>query len=199
MITRAKKGLGNLWMPANCYLFLLWSIVFQAHASTFEVCGNNDNSRQMAEYIMQHKNQTRPELRCSKKLNQIAIIKAKLLASEKDIAHTAGHMTPNHLLRKNGYDLSKRYPIFGNQVEAIAGGEKSVTQAFADFLDSEPHRILLLGEHPYFNEQNDLGVAYYYNQSTPYEHYWVVLFGDEDKDSTPVDVNKEFMLSPIKK
>ncbi|WP_154223019.1 CAP domain-containing protein [Marinicella rhabdoformis] len=162
-------------------------------------CGNNPASQELAHAIIEHNKQQRPQLQCNQKLSKIALIKAHLLAKELDISHNAGHTTPNHLLRKNGYDLSKRYPVLGNQVEAIAGGEPDTEVAFQDFLNSEPHRILLLGEHPYFTEQNDIGVAYLYNKNTPYEHYWVVLFGDQDKASTAVNIHKEFMLSPIKK
>ena len=185
--------------PFSIAFLLVVAFHIQAKEPISTLCGNNEKAKQIASLIMNHSNQKRPQLICNKKLNEIALIKVNLLKSEKDISHTAGHTTPNHLLRKNGYDLSKRYPTLGNQVEAIAGGEKNSQVAFQDFLDSESHRILLLAEHPYFLEQNDIGVAYIYDKNTPFEHYWVVLFGDQDKDSTKVDLHKEFKLSPIKK
>ena len=180
-------------------IFLLSNQLLLAETAVPSFCGNNEESRLMAELITQHVKQHRPALRCSQNLSQIALLKAQLLTKERDISHTAGHTTPNHLLRKNGYNLSKRYPILGNQVEAIAGGEHDPTVAFQDFLNSEPHRVLLLGEHDYFLEQNDIGIAYLYDKETPYEHYWVILFGDQDKATTAVNIHKEFILSPIKK
>lgn len=181
------------------FLLIFTSFALFAQKPHQPLCGNNHESKQMAQFIIEHNQQKRINLQCSTKLSQIALIKANLLTQEKDISHTAGHFYPNDLLRNNGYDLSKRYPTFGNQVEAIAGGEHDPKVAFKDFLDSEPHRILLLGGHQYFLEQNDIGVAYIYDKETPYEHYWVVLFGDQDKASTAVNIHKEFMLSPIKK
>ena len=180
---------------------LLLVVAFHINAAQLvpSYCGNNEKAREMASLIMNNSNQKRPQLFCNKKLNEIALIKANLLKSEKDISHTVDHTFPNHLLRKHGYNLSKRYPTLSNQVEAIAGGESDTLVAFKDFLESEPHRVLLMADHEYFGEQNEMGVAYVYDKNTPYEHYWVVIFGDQDKKTTLVNIHKNFMLSPIKK
>ncbi len=183
----------------SAILLLITSFHIQANNSASAVCGNNQKAREMANLILEHNNQKRTQLHCNDKLNEIALIKANLLKSEKDISHTVGHTFPNQLLRKHGYKLSKRYPVLSNQVEAIAGGEPSTQVAFKDFLDSEAHRVLLMADHAYFWQQNEMGVAYVYDKNTPYEHYWVVIFGDQDKKSTAVNIHKNFMLSPIKK
>ena len=142
-------------------------------------CGNNPTAEQLANLIRTHKNQQRPELNCHTILNEIAQIKAQHVVDSQNIWHHAGRMSPNQLLRHHGFKLPKTYPLFGNQVEALAGGEASVNEVFNDFLNSEPHRQLLLGEDDFFQAQDQMGVAFVEAPDTDHRYYWVVIIADE--------------------
>ena len=142
-------------------------------------CGNNEQAHQLAQLIRFNQQQQRMALRCNEKLNEIALIKAGYIIENQDIWHNAGHMAPNQLLRHHGFKLPKTYPLFGNQVEALAGGEESAKEVFADFLNSKPHKKLLLGEDAFFKSQDQIGVAFVKNINTEHEFYWVVIIADE--------------------
>ena len=107
-------------------------------AKKISKCGNNAMSKQLIQLIRNHPHQNRKSIACNDKLNEIAVIKANHIISSADIWHNAGHMTPNQLLRHHGFKLPRTYPMFGNQVEALAGGEESAEEVFSDFLSSEP-------------------------------------------------------------
>ncbi len=142
-------------------------------------CGNNAPAQQLATLIKSHDQQQRKNLDCNEKLTEIALIKAGHIIESQDVWHNAGRMAPNQLLRHHGFKLPKTYPLFGNQVEALAGGEQVVELVFSDFLNSEPHRKLLLGDDLFFSQQDQIGVAYVEDLTTDHQHFWVVIIADE--------------------
>ncbi len=152
-----------------------------------EKCGNSKEAQLLSTLIKTHPNQQRSQINCNRKLNEIALIKAGYIIENQDIWHNAGHMAPNQLLRHHGFKLPKTYPLFGNQVEALAGGEESAEQVFADFLNSTPHKKLLLGEDAFFKTQDQIGVAFLKNLNTEHEYYWVVIIADEKNQNINQD------------
>lgn len=162
--------------------------------STGTNCGNNQQAQQLAQLIKSSKNQQRQLLTCNKKLNEIAAIKANLIQQNQDVWHNAGHMTPNQLLRYHGFNLPQTYPIFGNQVEAIAGGLATHDLIFEGFLNSPTHRPLLLGEKDFFKQQDQLGVAYVKDLSTEHKHYWVVIIAAQENQITEHNLNSKAKL-----
>jgi len=168
-------------------------------SSQKSTCGNNQPAQQLAQLIQSYKSQKRPVLVCNEKLNEIALIKAKEILKSQDVWHNVGNMTPNQLLIHNGFKLPKTYPLFGNQVEAIAGGEESIELVFKKFLDSPPHRKLLLGEDEFFKFQDKIGVAYQRDLKSDHQHYWVVIIAEEKKQITEKAlVDKAKPIPPIK-
>lgn len=168
-------------------ILVLGLITSGAMALTNEDCGNDPLARQLAQLIQTHPQQQRQALQCSPKLSAIAAIKAGHIHANEDIWHHAGRMAPNQLLRHHGFLLPPTYPMFGNQVEALAGGEEAVQQVLTDFLNSKPHRMLLLGEDAFFREQDQIGVAYLNDPATDHQHYWVVIIATEKKNTVKQD------------
>lgn len=146
-------------------------------------CGNSPEAEALVRLIKNHPAQQRRSLHCHPLLNDIARIKAELISDSEDVWHHAGRMAPNQLLRHHGFQLPKTYPLFGNQVEALAGGVASVDEVMTDFLNSKPHRMLLLGEDSFFAAQDQMGVAYVNQPETSHGHYWVVIIADERNQS----------------
>jgi hypothetical protein len=163
----------------NLCLFTLQLFAFSLSANNDTKCGNNEIAGDLIRSIQYHPQQQRNRLECNEKLNEVALIKAKLILEGENIWHNAGNMTPNQLLRKHGFQLPRTYPHFGNQVEALAGGEETANDVFADFLESEPHKKLLLGEDAFFKSQDQIGAAFIKDLSTEHEYYWVVIIADE--------------------
>ncbi|MCX7544561.1 CAP domain-containing protein [Marinicella gelatinilytica] len=177
------------------WLLVLTFISFNTTVFAESVCGNSPEAVQLAELIRKHPEQLRTDIRCNFKLTQIAEHKAGLLSEHDVIMHHIGYLTPNQLLRKKGYALSSGYPILGNQVEAIAAGEKSAKETLQQLLNSQNHRRLLLGEAPFYQPQNEIGVAYVNQSHSSYDYYWVVYFADtknRPKPKTEYLVNSEY-------
>lgn len=176
----------------------------QSHvqSQTNSNCGNSPAAQQLAQLIQNHPKQQRMVLNCSKKLSTIAAIKAGHINDNEDIWHHAGRMAPNQLLRHHGFKLPPTYPFFGNQVEALAGGEEVVEQVLTEFLNSKPHRMLLLGEDAFFRAQDQIGVAYLEDPESDHRHYWVVIIATEKNNTIkqdPVIEVKPPVISPKKR
>ncbi len=188
---------------ATFFIFIITSLTFfnstSQAAKTF--CGNNPKAKELAQLIQSHKRQKRATLTCNDKLNEIALIKVKHIIENQDIWHNAGRMAPNQLLRHHGFKLPNTYPLFGNQVEALAGGEASAELVFSDLLNSEPHRKLLLGDDLFFSQQDQIGVAYIEALDTDHRHFWVVIIADEKNTQIKQDpvINVEPLVIAPKK
>ena len=163
-------------------LALICCYSLKADSTEFS-CGNNQQAEQLAQLIKSNNNQQRKNLKCSEKLNEIALIKAHHILKNQNIWHHAGRMTPNQLLRHHGYKLPKTYPIFGNQVEALAGGAENASEVIGDFLESKPHKSLLLGEDDFFKTQDQIGVAYIADIESDHQNYWVVIIATEKNET----------------
>lgn len=174
-------------LKTSAMIFTCLFVAFIVNAANESSCGNNAIAAELIDLIKNHKNQQRGVLSCNKSLNKIANIKAGIIIESKDVWHNAGHMTPNQLLRHHEFRLPKTYPIFGNQVEALAGGEHSAEEVFDDFLNSEPHRNLLLGEDDFFKSQDQIGAAFIKDLSTDHQYYWVVIIADEKENKIKQD------------
>ena len=176
-------------------LLVVFSLFFYNSLHAQSICGNNQQAKRLAELIRQHPKQSRIKINCNQQLTEIAEQKALLLSEHSVLMHNIGRLTPNQNLRHKGYPLSKNYPIIGNQVEALAAGEKRPENAFEQLLNSKPHRLLLLGNDNFYQAQNELGVAYVRQTKSPYDHYWVIYLADQHNPRNPnyeVTVNTEF-------
>ncbi len=178
------------------FSILLMCFCSATQANSNQICGNNLMAAKLIEIIKSHENQQRNHLKCSSKLTEIAKIKAGLIIENQNIWHDAGHMTPNQLLRHNGFKLPTTYPIFGNQVEALAGGEEDAEAVFKDFINSPPHKKLLLGENTFFKSQNQIGAVFVEDLSTDHQYYWVVIIADEKIKNTKQMIITNESLEP---
>lgn len=140
----------------------------------YQDCGLNEQAKQLARLIITDPQQQRAAIRCNTLLSKVAADKAREMASNGLVVHNLGG-SPNQRLRDAGYALPVYYSnVMSNQVEAIAGGYSSAEDVWYAFKHSHSHRQHLLGEHPFYQEQDELGVAFLKDKSTPHVEYWVV-------------------------
>ncbi|WP_414830753.1 CAP domain-containing protein [Alteromonas sp. H39] len=159
-------------------LLLLNSLSLPAHAASvpddIELCGNSDKAMELAIAIIEDPAQQRPEIRCNGLLTAIAVNKAKRMAEEGIVFHNLGG-SPNSRLREAGFQLPEYYgDAMSNQVEAIAGGYATVYSVWRAFKNSETHSKHLLGKIPFYQEQDEMGIAFVKDLSAPHVEYWVV-------------------------
>lgn len=56
------------------------------------------------------------------------------------------------------------------------GGDEYANEVWLTFKTSYGHKIHLLAEHPFYENQTQLGVGYYRNLQSPHLDYWAVYF-----------------------
>ncbi len=164
---------------------LLSSLVHAAPAEPeiYSDCGLNEQAQKLAMLIITDPLQQRATVHCNALLSKVAAEKAREMANNGLVVHNLGG-SPNQRLRDAGYALPAYYGnVMSNQVEAIAGGYSSAEDVWYAFKHSHSHRQHLLGEHPFYQEQDELGVAFLKDKSTPHVEYWVVYLTKGDHEA----------------
>lgn len=157
-----------------------------------EHCGANPEAKRLAEMILAHPGQQRATLRCNPLLSRIAADKAREMARTGRVAHYGSMVSPNMRLRRAGYVLPGYYPRgVANQVEAVAGGYATAEEALAAFLGSQTHREHLLGEHPFYASQDEIGVGYYRDPDSEHVEYWAVYVAKRRPETVRADASGE--------
>lgn len=123
--------------------------------------------------------QKRTAFVCNPTLTQIARERAQDMADRDYVDHvTPDGYGPNYIVEQGGYDLPDYYgsSLTSNNVESIAAGHETAVAVWSSWMDSESHRMHLLGETDFYAEQVDYGIGHVYVASgSTYRHYWVVL------------------------
>lgn len=169
----------------------------------YQDCGGNPKAIILAKLLIESNGQQRKNLVCNKVLSQVAFEKAKAMAKESMVDHNINHSSPNQLLTAAGVELPTSYEIIGNQVEAVSGGKESPQEAFEYFMSSTNHKEHLMGENDFYLEQNQIGVAHYYDIGTRHMEYWVVYItsfrGENEKVFKPHKLKFVFAKKPEEK
>jgi len=160
-------------MPKLYVIILLF--VFPVFAGELNDCGNNKQAQLLVKLISTDKEQKRTNIRCNILLTAAAEAKAEKMAEFGLVTHNL-EGSPNSRLEEIGYKLPKHYGVGfnSNQVEAIAGGYSDARDVWDAFKRSEGHRTHLLGEHEFYLEQDEIGVALVKKWESPHVEYWVV-------------------------
>lgn len=145
---------------------------------TEPACEPSAEEAQLENLLRSVPEQTRDRVECDVVLSAVARERAKDMAQR----HYFGHVNPdgvgpNQLVRNAGYPLPDYYTPSqdGNNIESIAGGYSSAQAAWAGLMESPGHRRHLVGEIDFYREQTDVGIGYYYDAQSDYQHYWVII------------------------
>jgi len=153
----------------------------------YEQCGSGPEAQLLAKLIITDALQQRKTIKCNSTLTSAAYDKAILMRERGLVMHNLGG-SPNNWLRDRGFELPSYYGgSFSNQVEAIAGGYRTAKGVWHDFKRSKAHKEHLLGELEFFQEQDQLGVAYYRDVKSLHDDYWVIYL---TKGTSTKEVNK---------
>lgn len=153
----------------------------QKKPNDYSDCGLNSKARKLAQLIAEDDEQQRAEIYCNKLLTKIATDKAREMALNDEVTHQDVFGGPNKRLAQLGFKLSAEEQEPFNTVEAILGGYEYPDEVWISFQSSFPHKRHLLGEHPYFKKQSQLGVGYFKKKQSSSLYYWVVYFAQESK------------------
>lgn len=184
---------------ALCIVLLPWPVAAQSPINSqflpFMVTGENRSGTNssmaniceltgivldFATHFMTDAAQQRPIMECDPILMRVAQERAGDMAANGYFDHTnlAGQ-GPNYLVREAGYTLANGYgsAIDANQIESIAAGVSysRASSVWMALRGSPFHKMHVLGEDPFFREQNEFGIGYVYNPDSRQKHFWVLL------------------------
>jgi len=148
-------------------------------------CGNTEQARELSLLIANDKGQQRLVLKCNPTLVMLAETKAKDMAERGLVSHFLGG-SPNTRIRDAGLTLPDYYgDAMSNQVEALAGGYTTAEDVWYALKGSTSHRQHLLAELPFYQEQDQIGIAFYKVYSTPHVEYWAIYLTKLADSSLP--------------
>ncbi|HZW05154.1 MAG TPA: hypothetical protein VFF68_14575 [Anaerolineaceae bacterium] len=141
-------------------------------------CGLSPQEQELADRFINDTGQQRASLTCDPILAQVARAKAEDLGQRNYFDHVnPDGFGPNYMVQQAGYLLPDWYfqEASANNIESLAGGFGNAQLAWDALLESESHRIHVLGENDFFVEQLDYGIGYAYVEDSQYHYYWVIL------------------------
>ena len=148
-------------------------------------CGNTEQARELSLLIANDKGQQRKVLTCNPILVTLAEEKTKDMAERGLVSHFLGG-SPNTRIRDAGLALPDYYgDAMSNQVEALAGGYTTAEDVWYALKGSTSHRQHLLAELPFYQEQDQIGIAFYKDYSTPHVEYWAIYLTKLADSSLP--------------
>ncbi|MGB8166815.1 MAG: CAP domain-containing protein [Chthoniobacteraceae bacterium] len=138
----------------------------------------NSQEQRVATLLANASGQQRPSVQVDPILSKVARARAADMAKRHYFAHVNpdGH-GPNYLVRQAGYPLPAGYDqsAAGNNIESAAAGDHTADEAWSGWMGSAPHKKHLLAQDAFYAAQTALGVGYYFDANSEYQHYWVVL------------------------
>lgn len=165
--------------PGRVYADARVSLFIPIAANVSDGCALSPEEEMIEDFLVAAPDQQREPLRCNPTLSRVALERAMDMAARDYVNHVNpdGH-GPNYLVQQGGYVLPSYYGSepTSNNVESIAAGYESATDVWNSWMESESHRVHLLGETDFYAEQTDYGIGHVYVASgSTYKHYWVVL------------------------
>ncbi len=140
--------------------------------------GGTDLEKQLAWRIRGAAGQRRKSFVYDARLNRVARARAKDMAQRRYFSHVDPEgYGPNHHVIQSGYQLPISWGAFrkANYIESILGGPSTPEQAVTAFLNSPAHRKHIVGETSTYETQTRYGIGHFYDESSPYRHYWVLI------------------------
>lgn len=138
----------------------------------------NSQEQKIASLMASASGQQRSSVQVDPILSRVARARAADMAQRHYFAHVNpdGHGA-NFLVRQAGYALPADYDQSpgGNNIESVAAGNPTPEEAWSNWMGSAPHKAHLLAQNSFYVGQTSIGVGYYYDASSDYKHYWVVL------------------------
>jgi len=171
---KTKGRISGLFRRKEMSLAIFASLISTSTFSNETTCGNTEQAKALSLLIANDSRQQRKVLLCNPTLVALAEDKAKDMADRGLVSHFLGG-SPNTRIRNAGLTLPEYYgDAMSNQVEALAGGYITADDVWYALKTSTSHRQHLLGELPFYEEQDQIGIGFYKDYSTPHVEYWAI-------------------------
>lgn len=133
-------------------------------------------------FLLTDSQQQHANLRCNPTLAQVAQERAEDMANRGYFNHvTPEGFGPNYLVEAAGYVLPDFYDSSpsANNIESISAGRATAETTWAAWIDNPGYADHLLGRNDFFALQDEYGIGYAFNPSSPFQHYWVVIIAQQ--------------------
>ncbi|WP_370242945.1 CAP domain-containing protein [Alteromonas abrolhosensis] len=181
-----QKGRSRGLFRQRLILFTSFTFAFSSVSLANQTaCGNTEQAKALSLLIANDNGQKRKVLTCNPILVKLAEEKTKDMADRGLVSHFLGG-SPNTRIRDAGLTLPDYYgDAMSNQVEALAGGYTTAEDVWYALKGSTTHRQHLLAELPFYEEQDQIGIAFYKDYSTPHVEYWAIYLTKLSDSSLP--------------
>lgn len=140
-------------------------------------CGMNDAELQFYGLVVNHPEQERTQFYCNKRIVNAAKFKAYDMSLNDYFGHvTENGIWPNKIAQDNNCAIGLEPN--SNNVESIVAGTKDPKAAFDALMNSESHRVHLLGLHKQFEGYNKIGIKMGVNENSRYKYYWSIFIAN---------------------
>lgn len=139
--------------------------------------------RSLAKILRESPLQQRSRLESNEILAGVAEAKAKDMAIRGYVAHTdPDGYGPNYHVCQAGYHLPDFYDKEkdANNIESLGVGVEQPWAIWDLWMHSPPHKTHLIGEIPFFREQDEYGIGFYADPDSPQRWYWCVLIARQE-------------------
>ena len=194
MHTNASNRLSrSLALCGRSAWLAVWAFLFTALAGHALVLTAEE--QQLANLLTTASGQTRNKAAMHPDDRLIAVARAR--AADMARRHYVSHVNPdgigpNYLVRQTGYMLPAWWPTdkAANYIESLGVGYTSASETWSALMASSQHRSHLLAQDSFYRDQTSYGIGHYYDASSPYRHYWVII------TAPPSDVPTLTMAAP---
>ncbi len=141
--------------------------------------------------ISQHPLQDRARMKLDPILCEVARKRAKDMATHSYFGHIDRlGRGPNRLVTRAGFALPSYYDLSksGNNIESIVATPGGTSQAFNLWLASPAHRVHVLGEALFYQNQKAIGVGIYQDDDESGQTYYVFLSAPKNAADSPRDL-----------
>jgi len=122
--------------------------------------------------------QGRPYMVLDPIIQKVAEARAQDMGQRNYFSHVnPDGFAANYLLQQAGYQLPAWWGSSptANYVESIAAGSSDPSTIWNAWMASPPHKQDLLGQVSFFASETHYGVGYYFDATSTYQFYWVVI------------------------
>lgn len=143
----------------------------------------NASETALFKMISHHPSQGRIRMKLDPILCEVARERAKDMAVHSYFGHVDRlGRGPNRLVTRAGFTLPFYYDLSksGNNIESIVATSGGTRQAFELWLGSPTHRMHVLGESAFYQNQEAIGVGVYQADGQPGQTYYVFLSAPEN-------------------
>ena len=148
----------------------------------------NTDEMKMFQLVSGSRLQKRTQIHLDPILCKVARQRAADMAKRNYFSHVNPNgQGPNYLAKRAGFMVPSYYDqsVSGNNIESIAMTPGNSKEVFGLWLNSDGHRVHLLGDLDFYKQQSSVGVGVFRSPVAPHYKYYVFLSSPANASARP--------------